>query len=494
MFENYEERKYNLNINIDFTTRTELTKRMIEVSHAFGLGVSEEKHFIIYKDFKLSFNNGDLVYITGDSGGGKSLLLKEIKNRLNEEKCINFDDLTIDSDTVVIDNIGSNLEESVKYLSLMGLNDAFIFIRKYKELSDGQKYRFKLAKMISEKPDFIFIDEFCNNVDRITAKVIAYNLQRTCRDNNITCFVATTHKDLIEDFNPSIIVDKRFMDEVKITYSIPEHKKISFYKDVVFKEGNIEDYKLLSKFHYKTTDSNFPYYKVVVAKYDNDIVGVVVFSPPFLQNRGRNKYFNNKYSTMTSEVTSEINKFFIRGSRYVISPKYRGCGLGQKLTTESLKFISNKRYLEVITAMGKYNPVFDKCGMKRVEISDEEDNSLSKLTEWFKNNNIKFEEINNKRYLKDFIHNLSDDKKKELKEVFCKILIHPKAGIGGKDGKRSAVLEEQERFKSNQFEDLEESILNYIPKLYTGISLYYVMENPYYKEESKLSDFFSVTK
>lgn len=77
MFEAYEEREFNMNVNIEFTTRTELTKRMIEVSHAFGLGVSEEKHFSIYKDFKFGFNTGDLVYITGDSGGGKPLFCKK---------------------------------------------------------------------------------------------------------------------------------------------------------------------------------------------------------------------------------------------------------------------------------------------------------------------------------------------------------------------------------------------------------------------------------
>ena len=83
----------------------------------------------------------------------------------------------------------------------MGLNDAFIFIRKYKELSDGQKYRYKLAKLISLNAKFLFIDEFCANLDRVTAKVISYNLQKICRKNNITAFVATTHRDIIDDFN-----------------------------------------------------------------------------------------------------------------------------------------------------------------------------------------------------------------------------------------------------------------------------------------------------
>ena len=66
-------KEFNFNITIEFNTKTELTPRMIEVSEAFGLGVSEEKHFSIYKDFEIGFDSGDVVFITGDSGGGKSL-------------------------------------------------------------------------------------------------------------------------------------------------------------------------------------------------------------------------------------------------------------------------------------------------------------------------------------------------------------------------------------------------------------------------------------
>ena len=34
----------------------------------------------------------------------------------------------------------------MRLLTLVGLNDAFLFLRKYQELSDGEKYRFKLSK------------------------------------------------------------------------------------------------------------------------------------------------------------------------------------------------------------------------------------------------------------------------------------------------------------------------------------------------------------
>lgn len=480
------DKEYKFNINIEFTTRTELTPRIIEVSNAFGLGISEEKHFTIYKDFNIGFSSKDIVFITGDSGGGKSLLLKEIQARLYNGT-LSIDDIIVDPESVIVESIGETLEEGIKYLSLMGLNDGFIFLRKYKELSDGQKYRFKLAKLISFKPKFIFIDEFCANLDRVTAKVIAYNLQRTIRDNDMILFAATTHRDIIDDLNPSVIVDKQFMDEVIVTYVDFVRKPISFLDKIKFNEGNLEDYKKLNKFHYKSTKTNFPYSKIVTAKYDNDLVGVVVFSPPFLQTKGRTIKFGKTYTTMNPETTKLINDLFIRGARYVISPKYRGCGLGQKLTLESLPFINNRKYLEVITAMGKYNPVFEKAGMEKIEILPEEDKLISELTTWFKTHKLRLEEIHNPRYFREFIDALSDIDKHELQLLTSALLVHPKLGVGGKDGKRATVIAEQKKYTDCSFEEVRTDILNYLPKLYTGMTLYYILENPYYKEHKTLS-------
>ena len=118
----FEEKEFKFVVNIDFTTKTELTPRMIDISEAFGLGISEEKYFIIYKDFRLGFNKGDVVFITGDSGGGKSLLLNHIRTFI-ECTSVNLDDIVPDPEEVIIENIGETVEEGVRYLSMMGLND-----------------------------------------------------------------------------------------------------------------------------------------------------------------------------------------------------------------------------------------------------------------------------------------------------------------------------------------------------------------------------------
>jgi len=480
------DKEHVLNVNIRYDTKTELTPRILEISTAFGLGVSDTKKFTIFKDFKIGFSTGDIMYITGDSGGGKTTLLKYINAYLESEKDESkpfLEDCAPNKEDVVVESLGDSVEQAIYYLSAMGLNDAFIFLRKFGELSDGQKYRYKLAKLLSTKPKFLFIDEFCANLDRTTAKVIAHNLQKVCRNNNISLFVATTHEDLIEDLNPSILIRKNFMDNVTIDYIDYVKKKISFYSDVVIEEGTLADYNRLSKYHYKNTSNRFPYKKIFRARYGKEIVGVAVYSPPFLQTKGRSIYFDKKYSLMTKEVVADINKLFIRRSRNIISPKYRGCGLGQKLALESMLSIKDAKYIEAINVMGRYNPVNEKIGMTKIEITEETDPPTIRLTNWIQEKGLKLDEIHNPTYWKDWLFGLSDEDKNTIKLMTGKVLHHPKLGLSGKDGRRAEVVAQEQRYIDAEFDDVKDEILIQIPKLFSGNTLYYVIENPNYIPE-----------
>jgi len=58
-------------------------------------------------------------------------------------------------DKSLIETIGKSVEEAIELLSRVGLNDAFLFLRTYDQLSDGQKYRYRIAKMIESKKQFL---------------------------------------------------------------------------------------------------------------------------------------------------------------------------------------------------------------------------------------------------------------------------------------------------------------------------------------------------
>lgn len=200
-----------------FSTKVERTNRVIEVAEAFGLGL-DDREFVLFDDFELEINPGDIVYITGQSGSGKTILLKQCIDALDrgDQYVANIDDVVLE-EVPLVDQIGETMKESLEILSRVGLNDAYLFIRKPSELSDGQRYRLRLAHLLCTKAQVWVADEFGAVLDRVTAKIVAFSLQKHARQQKKTLIVATTHEDLIEEMGPSLIIKKRFRDKVEIS-------------------------------------------------------------------------------------------------------------------------------------------------------------------------------------------------------------------------------------------------------------------------------------
>ena len=91
-----------------------------------------------------------------------------------------------------------------------------LYIRRPSELSDGQRYRYRLAKLLESDADVWVADEFGAVLDRVTAKIVAWNLAKVARAHNKTLIVATTHTDLRDELAPSLTITKRFHDRIKI--------------------------------------------------------------------------------------------------------------------------------------------------------------------------------------------------------------------------------------------------------------------------------------
>ncbi len=204
-------------INKQFKSTVRRSQRVLECAEAFGLGL-QEKEFVIYDNFKLDIHGGDIVYITGQSGSGKSQLLKELAAAMRVDCSVAFiEDVEFDRNAPLIDQVGDSTEEAIRILSFAGLNDAYLFIRTPSELSDGQMYRFRIAKLMASNEKVWVADEFGAVLDRTTAKVVALSLQKFARKLGKTIIVATTHKDLREELAPNIYIDKRFRERVSVS-------------------------------------------------------------------------------------------------------------------------------------------------------------------------------------------------------------------------------------------------------------------------------------
>ncbi len=124
------------------------------------------------------------------------------------EEAINIDAVKPDPDKPIIETVGKNLKEALELLSRVGLNDAYLFVRRYGELSDGQRYRYRIAKLIESGKQYWLMDEFCATLDRETAKVVAFNVQKQARRTGKAVIAATTHTDLVEYLAPSVHIHK----------------------------------------------------------------------------------------------------------------------------------------------------------------------------------------------------------------------------------------------------------------------------------------------
>lgn len=203
-------------ISRSFKTSVPRTPRVMEVAESFGLGLSD-KVFTIYDNLEIDIRKGDVVFITGQSGSGKSLLLRDLEARMTEEglKVADLNKIELD-DVPVIEQVGENTIKATELLAKAGISDAWIYLRKPSELSDGQRYRLKLAKVLDSNADVWIADEFGAILDRVTAKAVAFSLAKVARREGKTFMVATTHNDMIEELAPDVFIKKMFKDRVQI--------------------------------------------------------------------------------------------------------------------------------------------------------------------------------------------------------------------------------------------------------------------------------------
>jgi len=88
-----------------------------------------------------------------------------------------------------------DVSSALSLMGLVGLSDAFVYLKRFNELSKGQQYRAMLARMIAGGYNVWLIDEFCANLDQATANVITDKLQSLARTLGATVVVAAPHCD-----------------------------------------------------------------------------------------------------------------------------------------------------------------------------------------------------------------------------------------------------------------------------------------------------------
>jgi GNAT superfamily N-acetyltransferase len=202
------------------------------------------------------------------------------------------------------------------------------------------------------------MDEFAATLDRDTAKIVAFNVQKLARQEGKAVLAATTHTDLLEDLKPSVHMHKRFGKEIEVKYYPNEsNKECTLVKEMQIVEGSRQDYYQLASFHYRN-HKVAGVRKIFSLKRGEELCGVVVYSYPPAACFGR--------STVLPKMSMrELNDKLSTITRVVVHPKYRTIGLGRKLIQETVAHAGTP-YVETVAVMAKYNPFFEKAGMRKI--------------------------------------------------------------------------------------------------------------------------------
>lgn len=195
-----------------------VTKRVRNICKMFGLTINRLREQQKTHSCKLDIKPGDVIYITGPSGSGKSILLRELENSIKPQERINISQIELPLDKTVIDCMKESLLVSLQLLSTAGLSDCFCILNQPANLSDGEKFRFRLAMTLAMNKKYVFVDEFTSDLDRITACSISYKLRKFAKKNGTIFILASSHQDMLMDLAPDILITRESSGQMYVTY------------------------------------------------------------------------------------------------------------------------------------------------------------------------------------------------------------------------------------------------------------------------------------
>jgi uncharacterized protein len=234
------------NLSLTYESRVRRTWQTHSIQQAFGISPREITHDVI-KNLSLTIKPGEIILLTGTSGSGKTTLLSLFQKKRNKNYTGNIQwpnnyhpsiFRPIKSAKALIEIIGKgDVQTALHRMGLVGLSDAYIYLKRFDELSNGQQYRAMLAQLIIGEHNVWLADEFCANLDSLTANLVADRLQRLARKLGAVVIVASSQPEafvsalrpdkvirLTSAWEHSISTGPEFISHLpvrRITYPIP---------------------------------------------------------------------------------------------------------------------------------------------------------------------------------------------------------------------------------------------------------------------------------
>lgn len=188
-----------------------VVERSVEVRHTytvsralalFNVSADDTDRFMIEAELPVEDDSWKIGAIVGPSGSGKTTLVEALVDH-------GFVDPYADPwphDESILDGVGGGFDTATGALASVGLGTVPSWVRPYRVLSNGERFRADLARTLVQRVPRGVIDEFTSVVDRRVACIGAGAFAKAWRRGEGQIVVVSPHYDILPWLKPDWVL------------------------------------------------------------------------------------------------------------------------------------------------------------------------------------------------------------------------------------------------------------------------------------------------
>lgn len=292
-----------MRIDLVLESAVEKTPRVVQMSGIFDVPIEQKSRVEFHFDAPIEAQPWQVGLIVGPSGAGKSSVARHM-----------FGDAMVESydwpqGKAIVDGFGKlGVKETTAALNSVGFSSPPNWVRPFSVLSNGERFRANMARVIVDDRPLVVIDEFTSVVDRQVAQVGSHTIQKAVRARPGKQFVAVTcHYDVEDWLQPDWVLEPHVG---RFTWRLLRRRPPV---ELVIVRCSYDAWRWFAPHHYMSA---------ALSRSARCFVGLIGGQPAAF---GALLHFPHPKADNLSSL-----------SRLVVMPDYQGLGLGSRAFTEAL--------------------------------------------------------------------------------------------------------------------------------------------------------------